>query len=230
MRGSSETDSNSPGTLPPAGKDNGPKVTKSGFLQLLRFYLLIRKMDEWGAPSLTRNQPLQSFWGLQKLLLHKECSLSAKIIYNWCDKKELCCTKSASQALFPSLSQPTGAGSFPLFHRHRPGNKAARSSAVDIFSLFSTLLTSITSEAAVSLNENWKDLSHLSPSSAQKKTLHFLKAFMTLCLWVTPTQKKRCDRGSRQRLVMGPSDLNHFSLALQSTVWFFFFTALYLPP
>lgn len=56
----------------------------------------------------------------------------------------------------------------------------------------------------------------------RKKTLHFWKALMTLSLWVT-TQEKRCNRGGRWGLVMGPSDLNHFILALQSTVWFFFF-------
>lgn len=173
----------------------------------------------------------QSFWGRQGWRLHKECSLSAEVIYNWCDTKGSHCAKSASQARSPSLSRPTGAGSFPLLHRHRPGNKAARSSAVDIFSLFSTLLTFITSEAAVSLNENWKDLSHLSLGSAQEKDPSFPKAWMTLFLWVTPTQEKRYDNASRQRLVMGPSDLNHFSLALESTVIFFFFKlrCIYLP-
>lgn len=54
-----------------------------------------------------------------------------------------------------SGSLPVHRGQVDFFvPRHRLGNKAARSSAVDIFSLFSTLLTSITSEAAVSLNEN----------------------------------------------------------------------------
>lgn len=49
---------------------------------------------------------------------------------------------------------------------------------MDVLSLFSTLLTSITSEAAVSPNEPARFIS-LVPGLSSEKPLHFLKAPLT---------------------------------------------------
>lgn len=49
---------------------------------------------------------------------------------------------------------------------------------MDVLSLFSTLLTSITSEAAVSPNEPARFIS-LVPGLSLEKPLHFLKALLT---------------------------------------------------